>query len=78
MENFQTKFARFCIINNLAEVGLGPKKVMIQRNKRAISISSTRGVVDKEMNSESGGWWFKSTPGREKNENIINTEIGVR
>ena len=39
---------------------------MIQRNKRAISNSSTRGVVDKEVNSESGGWWFKSAPGREK------------
>ena len=65
----------------MAEVGLGPKKVMIQRNKRAISISSTRGVVVKEMNSESGGWRFKSTPGRGKKENIINTEmdrIGVK
>ena len=39
---------------------------MIQRNKKAVSISSTRGVVDKKMNSESGGWRFKSTPGREK------------
>ena len=51
---------------------------MIQRNKRAISNSSTHGVVDKEVNSESGGWRFNSTPGREKNENKINMEIGVR
>ena len=41
---------------------------MIQRNKRAISKSSTRGVVDKEVNSESGGWRFKFTPGRGKNK----------
>ena len=37
---------------------------MIQRNKRAISNSSTRGVVDKEVNSEPG------TPGRGKKKLI--------
>ena len=45
-----------------------------------MSNSSTRGVVDKEVNSESGGWRFNSTPGREKKEKEkkINMEIGAR
>ena len=43
-----------------------------------MSNSSTRGVVDKDVNSESGGWRSNSTPGREKKEKRKEKKYGDR